>query len=191
MRSTHFIAIAAAGLFALLAGATVRQFFSQEKAAVVVLESGTALGAQARSLPAFSLVDHQGKTFTDARLRGRWSLIFFGYTHCPDICPNTLAVMKQAMKQLHEHSVQPQVIFISVDPKRDTPERLAKYVRYFDPDFIGATGSEEALAALAPALGIPFARPPGSDSENYLVDHGASVLLIDPSVRSLARSVEK
>src|ERR1700677_2042573 len=97
--------------------------------------------APARALPDFSLIDQEGRAFGPERLKGRWSLVFFGYTNCPDFCPATLATLAAVEKRLRsdQATVRPQVIFVSVDAKRDTPAQLAKYVPYFDPEFIGVT----------------------------------------------------
>jgi protein SCO1/2 len=134
----------------------------------------------------FLLTDHKGQAFTKETLKGRWTLLFFGYTSCPDVCPATLAVITQASRLLEEPSsqVRPRVVFVSVDPERDTPQRLAEYVAYFSPDFIGATGSEAQLQALTRPLGIAYLRSsltaPGG---GYLVDHSATILMLDPQGR--------
>ena len=153
------------------------------------LEAATALLKQARSLPAFSLVDEQGERFDNARLEGRWSFVFFGYTHCPDICPATLSTLDAALKAAAEQGDADgaQVVFVSVDPRRDNPATLKDYVKYFNPDFTGVTGSERALGKLTGSLGVihtTLPRPGAGD--NYLVDHSASVLLIGPQGRLVA-----
>ena len=122
-------------------------------------------------------------------LRGKWSLLFFGYTHCPDICPATLAELARAYELLaQEPGVldDTQFIFVSVDPARDTPQTLAAYTDYFNPAFIGVTGDTEQLTALARQMGIQFRRGAGSD-EAYNVEHASAILLIDPQVRYHAR----
>lgn len=140
-----------------------------------------------RVLGEFRLVDQQGEAFSLDDLRGRWSLLFFGFTHCPDICPSTLYDLQQVNQSL-ETSVTAadpwQVIFVSVDPERDTPERLGEYVAWFDPDFVGVTGAPEQLAPLAMRIGVAFRiedHEPGA--ANYTVDHSASVFLTDPQGR--------
>jgi protein SCO1/2 len=134
-----------------------------------------------RPLPAFSLLDQSGATFDNARLTGHWSLLFFGFTHCPDVCPTTLALLAQVEKQLAADTSlpAPQVLLVSVDPERDTPAQLASYVKFFSPSFGGVTGKPEAVAALTRAMGIPVAKvdlPNGA----YTVDHSSVILLIDP-----------
>ncbi len=132
-------------------------------------------------LPAFSLVDQSGAPFTRERLLGTTSLMFFGFTHCPDICPATMAELASARRELASQAGAkarlPQVVFVSVDPERDTPEKLAAWVGHFGPGFVGVTGSEEQLRALTKPLGIWFEKEPLGDS--YTVNHSAVVLFID------------
>lgn len=112
--------------------------------------------------------------------RGKWVLLFFGYTSCPDVCPTTLADLARVMELLGRDAKKLQVIMISVDPKRDTPERLAEYVRYFHPSFVGLTGTEEEIREVATRYGIFFNYPQGTPDSGYIVEHTASTLLIDP-----------
>ena len=134
----------------------------------------------ARQLGAFALSDHRGQSFDPQRLSGKWSLLFFGFTHCPDVCPNTLQLLKSVAPQLPADT---QVVFVSVDPERDTPEQLADYVTYFHPDFIGVTGTQEAVNALTAQLGVVHMRSADGDAGNYTVDHSASIFLVDPALR--------
>ncbi len=127
------------------------------------------------------------------QLQGQWVLLFLGYTHCPDVCPGTLAVVAEACKLIDQGAggVSPvQGLFVSVDPQRDTPERLAEYVAYFHPRFLGATAKPETLEELARTLGAPFivqAAEGGSATGNYQVAHSATVFVIDPRGRLFAR----
>jgi protein SCO1/2 len=110
--------------------------------------------------------------------------MFFGYTHCPDVCLTGLTAMKDMRSRLQTAGVvPPQVIFISVDPARDTPEHLAAFAGFFDPSFIGATGNDDALAPLVKNLGIHYQRVEGKKKESYTMDHTASVFLVDPKGR--------
>ncbi len=134
-----------------------------------------------RALPAFELADHRGEPFTDDSLEGQWTLVFFGFTYCPDICPTTMAFLARFMGELEglpEYD-DTRVVMVSVDPARDTPQRLAEYVPYFDPGFTGVTGEFLDIHRFATALNTPFRKVPGDD-ENYLVDHSANVVLINP-----------
>jgi protein SCO1/2 len=135
------------------------------------------------AVPAFTFTDHQGKSFSNQELVGYWSFLFFGYTYCPDICPTTLSILAQVDKLLQEKQnlVKPRVIFVSVDPTRDTSQKLADYVAYFNPAFLGITGTEEQVRTLSRPLGIAYQRSPGTEtSENYLIEHSASILLVNP-----------
>lgn len=144
---------------------------------------------QPRLLPEFRLVDHRNEPFSREDLEGHTSLLFFGFTHCPDICPATLQQLALARRQLAgEDRPLPEIILISVDPERDTPGVLERYVEYFGQGVTGVTGSLEDLRALTAALGIHFEKaPPGDGSaDEYLVNHSAAVLVIDPQARLAA-----
>jgi len=129
---------------------------------------------------AFELLDHAGKPFSRAQLTGRWTLLFFGFTHCPDICPTTLMELAELKAQLADTEAETtQVIMISVDPARDTPERLAEYVPYFHPDFLGVTGDFADILGFAQRLNAPFRKV--SDPDNgYQMEHSANVALMNP-----------
>jgi len=141
-----------------------------------------------RVIADFALVDDEGAPFSLDNLRGHWSLMFFGYTHCPDVCPSTLYDLKLVHERLEQLTGDGapghQVLFVSVDPERDTPEQLGQYVNYFHPDFIGVTGPQEQLAPLTMQLGIAYRiEDHETDSPQYNVDHSVSVLLTDPQGR--------
>jgi protein SCO1 len=153
----------------------------------VVLATGSLL-SPALALPDFSLIDAEGRSFGAANLRGHWSLLFFGYTNCPDFCPTTLTTLAAMQKQLRaEHAaLLPQVIFVSVDAKRDTPEQLAKYVPYFDPDFVGLTAADQAsIEAFAKQWGVAVIVQPAKDG-NYTVDHSGNIFVLNPQGRLAA-----
>ena len=140
-------------------------------------------------MPAFSLLDVNGNEITEAALAEQWSLMFFGYTHCPDVCPITLSVMKEVAATLEADSSPPlQVVFMTVDPVRDTPEIMKNYVSFFSEEFVGISGDLNATHELTRALGIVAAFTANKDNpENYLVDHTASMLLVDPDLRVRAK----
>lgn len=134
-------------------------------------------------LPQFRLTDTKGNSFTNSSLQGIWSFLFFGYTYCPDICPTTLALLAdtenrlQGQKEKHKR----QYVFVSVDPQRDTIEHLGEYVTYFNPLFKGATGPEQEIQALTKPIGIRYQRSPEQrPAGDYLIDHSATILLVDP-----------
>jgi protein SCO1/2 len=141
-----------------------------------------------RPLPDFSLVDQAGRPFGPARLRGRWTLLFFGFVNCPDVCPTTLATLAAARKSLGDlpPADVPQVALVSVDPGRDTPEVLARYVAHFDPAFTGATGTAPDIEALTRALGVAVIIGPAAEDGSYSVDHSAAIFLVDPGARVAA-----
>lgn len=133
-------------------------------------------------LPAFELRDHRDAPFTRADFEGRWSLVFAGFTHCPDICPDTLQRVAALGPRLQEGGTVPHTVFLSVDPARDTPERLADYVGHFDPGFTGVTGGKAQIDRLVAALGLSYILVPRAAGE-YTVDHSAALVLVGPDAR--------
>jgi protein SCO1/2 len=169
-----------------IAGITA-SFLWRHPAAAVDLTTGTSL-TPSRAMPNFSLIDQRGRMFGNANLRGHWSMLFFGYTNCPDFCPTTLTTLAAMQKRLRaaKAPVLPQVIFVSVDAKRDTPAQLAKYVPYFDPDFIGLTAADQPdIEAVAKKIGVGVIIQPTSDG-NYTVDHSGEIFVLDPQGRITA-----
>jgi protein SCO1 len=153
----------------------------RSKSPQIELATGTYL-APARAVPDFSLIDQRGAPFGPRNLDGHWSLMFFGYTNCPDFCPTTLVTLAAMEKNLRAaRATPPQVVFVSVDAQRDTPQQLAKYVPYFDPTFIGVTASDQpTLEALARKLGVAVALVPSAGG-GYTVDHSAAIFVVDPA----------
>lgn len=129
----------------------------------------------------FQLTDHTGKVRTLADFKGRAVAMFFGYTHCPDVCPTTLSDMAQALTLLGKDAGKVQVLFVSVDPARDTPELLAKYVPAFNPDFLGLYGDEAATAKVAKDFRVFYQKHQGKNSQGYDVDHTAGTYVFDQS----------
>lgn len=149
----------------------------------VQLEAGTWLGEQARALPEFELLDHNSQPLTRASLNGKWNLIFFGYTHCPDICPTSLQTLSDMLQKIDDPDVANalRVYFVSVDPERDRPEVLASYVGYFSPAFTGATAQVDQLRPLTRSLGIAHEiRNRVEGNPVYDVDHSAAIVLVNP-----------
>lgn len=139
-----------------------------------------------REIPPFKLIADDGREFTQADLRGRWNLLFIGFTHCPDICPTTLSDLAAAKKQLGDVQAleQPQITFISVDPERDSPKLAGEYARYFDPEARAATAEHAALEPFTRSLGMVYMHTPQEEG-GYSVDHSASVAIIDPEGRQV------
>jgi protein SCO1 len=135
-----------------------------------------------RDVPTLDLVDQDGQALGADFFRGHWTLVFFGFTQCPDVCPTTLATLAQATRQLADlpDDERPRVLLVSVDPERDTPDILASYVRFFDPSFLGARGSLEATAAAAAAFNLPYAKVSLPDG-GYTLDHGSGIFIVGPS----------
>lgn len=140
-------------------------------------------------LPRLALVDQDGKAFDGSSLAGRWTIVFFGFTSCPDVCPTTLATLARLTRELHDLPTdqQPRVLLISVDPERDRPEQLRGYVRAFDPGFQAATGTPQAVAGAAQAFGVGYARVSRPDG-GYSVDHGSSLFIVGPAGSIVAAS---
>ena len=133
-------------------------------------------------IASFNLSDHKGNTFNQENLTGQWSLLSFGYTHCPDICPMTLNTLNHVNKILREmkSDVMPQTIFITLDPERDDVTTLADYIPWFNKDFIGVTGSSEQIQTLAKNLGIMSQKTEDKNDEgNYQIDHTITIMMID------------
>lgn len=152
-------------------------------------ESYQALQAypNARPVVPFTLTDHNGNAFTEAHLKGQWNLIFLGYTYCPDICPTTLAELRRIYPTITENE-KVNVIFVSVDPKRDTTPQLKTYVEYFNPAFIGATAEHKVLFPFTRSLGMMYSIPmPDNDATDYLVNHSGSVMVVNPDGELVGR----
>ena len=143
------------------------------------LQKAVSLLESPRALPKFTMTNHHGLQFTNQDFNGNWSFVFFGFTHCPDVCPLTLSTMNQASSLLSD-DIQKQIIFISVDPNRDQPEKLKDYVTHFDSKTIGLTGNKEQIDLLTNSLGAIYAVPENK-TENYLVDHSAHIFVIAPN----------
>ena len=128
----------------------------------------------------FDLVDHQGQVFNQERLQDVWSIVFFGFTHCPDICPTTLATLNDTYSKLKDREQERlQIVMISIDPERDSVEKLAQYVPYFNDEFIGVTGNKHLIRRLTAELNIAYNQVP-LDSGDYTVDHSTQLVLINP-----------
>lgn len=134
-----------------------------------------------------ALIKDNKEAFSLADLTGHWSLLFFGYTHCPDVCPVTMGVVAQAKKiATANNHIFPQLTFVSIDPERDKVETLAEYVQYFDKDFIGVTGDKDLIKALALQMSVIYMKMPAEGDSGYLVDHSAALLLLNPEGKLVA-----
>jgi protein SCO1 len=176
MRATQVLVVAAAfavGLAAVLA--------------IVLLMSGRAPMSTAAAAVGgpFQLVDQNGKTVTDADLKGRPFLVFFGFTHCPDVCPTTLFEVSEVLRQLGSDADRTRALFVTVDPERDTPDKLKDYLASFDPHLIGLTGTPEEVERVLKAYRVYYKKVP-TDGGGYTMDHTALVYLMDKQGRFVA-----
>ena len=181
--STLLLVLAA--IIAILMGMWAAQQLLHRAQPQPALKVATLL-PQPREVADFALTDHHERPFSLDNLRGQWTFLFFGYTHCPDICPTAMSVLGAVTKRIAQtpRRDDTRVVFISVDPERDTPQRLAEYTPYFNPDFTGVTGSDAQLESLTRQLGILYHRnEPKEPGGGYEVDHSASILLIDDKAR--------
>jgi len=171
------LATAFAGILVLVAGLLIGLAFrDQGKGGTAANPLAIAIGGK------FSLVDQNGKTVTDADLKGKWQLVFFGYTHCPDVCPTALNDLSLALDQLGAKQKDVGIVFISVDPERDTPTVLKSYVESFGGPIEALTGSSDQVAEAAKAYRVYFAKHPRADG-GYDMDHSALIYIMDPKGR--------
>ncbi|HFE47751.1 MAG TPA: SCO family protein [Chromatiaceae bacterium] len=164
---------------ALIGGYFVGHLFSKPDLG----EVGAVMMPKPIAIQPFKLTDFNGQPFTLHSLKGHWSFVFFGYTHCPDVCPLALSDMARTYNRLADDPKlqgNTEFVFISVDPKRDTPKQLKEFVGYFNPEFLAATGSDEELTKLAKQMFVVYLRDDASGEENYDVAHSANISLIDP-----------
>lgn len=185
-RLKRFALLGAAGL-ALLGGCTERSDSSIEAGQMILSPVDTKFkntditGLEYAN--GFTLTDHTGKTRSLADFKGKAVFIFFGYANCPDVCPTTMAEMASVMKSLGPKAEQVQVLFVSVDPERDTADLLSKYVPAFDPRFLGLTGDKAAIDKVAKDFKLFYQKVPNKDGEGYTVDHTAGSYVFDPDGR--------
>ncbi len=182
IQKTVFILVA---LVALVIGLTVYRVLNSERQIdpTQMLDAGIVILPQGRDVPKLTLTNQDGEPVQVDQLEGKWTLLFFGYTFCPDICPATLAELRQLRSQLpDEVREQLRPVLVSVDPARDTPEQLKQYLEFFGEGFLGLTGTLDDIQTLANGVGIPFI-PGDTSRENYTVDHSGNLVIIGPDGR--------
>jgi protein SCO1/2 len=184
-KSNRDIALTVAGVL-LLISIVVAAFVNKMTSPRVMSDSelklnGAYLFENPRAFDEIAFVDHNGQDFSQQSFQGKWSLVFFGFTSCPDVCPTTLAQLRQFYQRLEGGPYQQdtQVVLVTVDPARDSVEKLKAYIEYFHQDFVAVTGEFLALHQFASQLNIPFSKVPGG-GENYLLEHGANIALVNP-----------
>jgi protein SCO1 len=133
----------------------------------------------------FTLIASDGSTKTDVSFRGRWMLVYFGYTHCPNICPVTLSAISQALEKLGPLAPKVQPVYISIDPERDNPEQMGEYTRAFDTRILGLTGTPEAIASVAKEYRVFYRKLPGKTPDDYSMQHSAYIYVMGPDGRYL------
>jgi protein SCO1/2 len=173
------IAIALAALLVVAAGALMAFALRERPQGVAGTLLASAIGGP------FQLVDQNGRAFSEADLKGKWHLVFFGYTHCPDTCPTTLNEIALALERLGKDRKSVGIVFITIDPARDTPAVLKSYADSFDAPIAALTGSEAAVAQAARAYRVYYARHPREDG-GYDMDHSAVIYVMDPEGRFTA-----
>jgi len=179
--------ITSVALAAMFSGAWLAETYREhESRAMLLPDQVITLFPDPKPLTAFALTDDKNRVFDLASLKGKWSFLFFGFTHCPDVCPTTLAVLARARDSIAKNMAGAediQFVFVSVDPNRDTTSKLRQYVDYFDTSFLGVTGDKAQISNLAGQLGAAYqvAFTPGM--ENYPVYHTTAVFLLDPRAR--------
>jgi protein SCO1/2 len=167
-----------AGFISLILGLLMAAYMSPKQlSADEFRELGFYQFDTPRVIQDFDLVNDAGEKVTLESLKNQWSLLFFGFTYCPDVCPTTLSVLNEVVNNLEN---PPQVIMVSVDPERDTPEVLAKYVPRFNPEFTGYTGDFDEIVSLATEVNVAFGKVPGPTAGSYQVEHSASIVVINP-----------
>ena len=204
-RKTVFIAFLAFDVLVVMAVIALFQIRGERDSQAALREIGVTIYPQARTLRDFQLLDQQGEFFTKVDLQGHWSLVFFGFTHCPDICPLTMAELGQFYAGLDfNQDVKPRVLLVTVDPEQDNPESMAAYLANYNEEFIGLSGDPEQISQLAAQLYVGYgdavesaaatatatatashehdARPAEDDAAqgNYLIEHSAHIAVINP-----------
>lgn len=177
-------------LFAGLGLLASRKYFTEPATPQPALRA-VKLFPQPRELPPYALQQSDGTQLVPGELHGHWTLVFIGFTFCPDVCPTTLARLAQAQKQWEAlpESTRPRVLFVSVDPERDTPAALATYTRFFDPRIVGLTGSPALIQGVARNFKVRYAKVArdAGDPKLYAVDHSAGLYLLGPDSRFIKK----
>jgi protein SCO1/2 len=185
-RTTVYVLVAA--LAAALGLWAAQRYFAPAPASAGPATQAVRLFQPTRELPPFSLSQSDGTQLVPGELKGHWTLVFLGFTHCPDVCPTTLAELAQAQKQWTSipESTRPRVLFVSVDPERDAPDRIGEYAHAFHRDTLAATADVPALEQFTRSLSLVFAKvpaPEGRPADQYTMDHSATLVVLDPQAR--------
>ncbi|WP_426144072.1 SCO family protein [Pseudomonas sp. DWP3-1-2] len=182
MTRTQKTVLILAAIVALILGLTVNRVLSGKGPGdqTALIDAGIILLPQSRTVPDLQMTNQDGQPVVASELKDTWTMLFFGYTFCPDICPTTLAQLRQIKSELPKEALANlRVVLVSVDPNRDTPAQLKQYLGYFDKDFIGLTAPVADIQKLANAVSIPFI-PADTSKPNYTVDHSGNLALLGP-----------
>jgi len=185
------IILIAVGVIFIVLGLLAREFLVEPKSSAQAIQSAVIdkgdyrLFSPAKTVNSFVLNTNEG-SFSNQDLMNKWTFVIFGYTYCPDVCPTTLTRVKSVLSSLQE-TANVQVAFVSADPLRDTPQRLHQYVNYFDSSFLGLTTSHDKLFPFAQNLYLPYGIVAVQKSEDYAVNHSASIALINPQGKYIAQ----
>lgn len=179
------IKIMVASIIVVTAGIASSLFFGNKTTQLTPDKFHGTLLQTPRSISDFSLNDHHNQPYTQKNLKDKWTFVFFGFTDCPAVCPTAMANLNKFYKLLEQRHANkmPQIVLISIDPERDTAEKLKKYVTAFNPNFIGVTGKQAALDLLTRELGIAYAKvinKKDNDAMDYTMEHSGAIILFDP-----------
>ena len=186
MKKTHFLILLVAAVVAAFAGIWMAEKTSVDSSVSIKPDSiQGAIYPKAKEIKEFSLINHRSENVTKENFKNHWSLVFVGYTHCPDICPTTMTVMTQVSEFMQKQKMKPpEIVFLSIDPERDTADILNAYVTYFNENFIGLTGELKEIKQLTAQLNAVFRKAPGLSGEitdkDYLMDHSSALMLMNP-----------
>jgi len=172
------------GLAVMVAGAVVAHYALEPRQSASLPEDLQATYLpQGKPISGLQLQDHNQAPFNESRFKDKWSFLFFGFTNCPDVCPTTMLVMKSVWDKLPEAARQapaPEMIFVSVDPQRDTLDKLKQYVTYYHPAFLGVTGELDQIDVFTRQLGVLYGFEDPNAEGNYTVNHSSQIILVDP-----------
>lgn len=179
---TVSVPVMLSGLVLLVLGVLAARYFMSPHTPAYGIKPPAHYLQPGKPLTGFNLIDYDRKPFTLARFKHKWTFLFFGYTNCPDVCPTTLLMLGKVWNKLPAQAKKdpaPQMVFVSVDPRRDTPERLKKYVTFYHPGFIGVTGKATQINKLTHQVGVQYSFTNNPDG-SYTVNHSAQIILVDP-----------
>jgi protein SCO1/2 len=186
MKDQQFYIMIVSAILAITAGLMLGQYTSGDSDSdLKPVKIQGAILPKAKIIDDFNLINQDSKAITKDEFKGHWSLLFIGYTHCPDVCPTTLAVMNQVYEFMEKQDIQPpEIVFLSIDPERDTADVLKPYVDYFNTHFLALTGSLDEIQKLTGQLNVMFRKAAGASgdvtADDYLMDHSSALILFNP-----------